>query len=280
MKASLSFSVNPTLFTLPNLASASPTLSNTFRSSSVASTSFKLPKVSVLLASSPSVSKKFDIYRSFWMAMESAAFAELYTTSAIRTRIQCVGCESRFQMNEMYCPGSGVVMSGGVYRKLMGKILVFGGVVNRLGLNGKMPRPFVVVHSGNTTITLCGCSDTSVFRSVIFAFFPGNSCGFLSARNIARNSEMYSTCLVWGYDTVKIGSKIAARYRESMGLVNELAMTFPGCGTLPSCFCAREPFFTPSICRSIHHIPGIPRIIHNTAFLNNDPSGNHCRNRK
>lgn len=87
-------------------------------------------------------------------------------------------------------------MSGGVYRKLMGKILVFGGAVRRLGLNGKIPLPFVVVHSGNTTITLFGCSATRVFKSVNFAFLEGYSCGFCSARRIAPKSEMYSTCRV------------------------------------------------------------------------------------
>ena len=183
-------------------------------------------------------------------------------------------------MNDQYWPGSGVVMSGGVYRRLIGNILVFGGVVRRLGLNGKIPLPLVVVHSGKTTITLSGCSVTSVFRSVIFAFLRGYSCGFRSARRIAPRREMCSTCRVWGYETVKIGSKIAAKYRESIGEVKDDAMIFDGSGTLPSCFLARDPFFTPSICRSIHHMPGIPNIIHSIAFLNREPSGNHCRNRK
>jgi len=183
-------------------------------------------------------------------------------------------------MNAQYCPGTGVVMSGGVYRRLMGKILVPGGVVKRLGLKGRIPRPLVVVHSGNTTMTRFGCSATSVFRSVIFAPFDGYSFGFDNARKIAPKSEMYSTWRVWGYDTVNIGSNIAARYRESMGEVKEDAMMFDGCGTLPSCFFAREPFLTPSIWRSIHHMPGIPSIIHSIAFFNNDPSGNHCKTRK
>lgn len=158
--------------------------------------------------------------------------------------------------------------------------MVLDGAVRRLGLKGKIPLPFVVVHSGKTTTTLLGCCAIKVFKSVNFAFFEGNSCGLRKALNIAPKREMYSTCLVCGYDTVKIGSNIAARYRESIGLVKELAIMFPGRGTLPSCFCASEPFFTPSICRSIHQIPGIPRIIHNTAFLKSEPSGNHCRKRK
>ena len=65
-----------------------------------------------------------------------------------------------------------------------------------------------------------------------------------------------------------------------MGDVKEDAITLEGSGTLPSCFFAREPFFTPSICKSIHHMPGIPSIIHSMAFLNSDPRGNHCRKRK
>jgi len=91
---------------------------------------------------------------------------------------------------------------------------------------------------------------------------------------------MYSTCRVCGYETVKIGSKMAARYNESIGDVKEDAITFEGSGTRPSCFFASEPFLTPSICRSIHHMPGMPNIIHSMAFLTSDPSGNHCRNRK
>ena len=143
-----------------------------------------------------------------------------------------------------------------------------------------MPFPFVVVHSGNTTMTLCGCSARRVFKSVIFAPFDGCSWGFERARRIAPNSEISCTWRVCGYETVNIGSKIAARYSESMGEVNEDAITFEGWGTRPSCFFARDPFLTPSICKSIHHIPGIPSIIHSMAFFGNEPSGNHCRKRK
>ena len=77
-----------------------------------------------------------------------------------------------------------------------------------------------------------------------------------------------------------MGSKMAARYRESMGEVNDDAMTFEGWGTRPSCFFASDPFLTPSICRSIHHIPGMPSIIQSIAFFGSEPSGNHCRKRK
>lgn len=46
---------------------------------------------------------------------------------------------------------------------------------------------------------------------------------------------------------MNIGSKMAARYSESIGEVKDDAIMFEGSGTLPSCFFAREPFFTPSI---------------------------------
>lgn len=77
-----------------------------------------------------------------------------------------------------------------------------------------------------------------------------------------------------------MGSKMAARYSESIGEVKEDAITSGGCGTLPSCFCASEPFLTPSICNTIHHMPGMPSIIQSIAFFTRDPSGNHCRNKK
>lgn len=66
--------------------------------------------------------------------------------------MQWVGLLSRFQKKLRYVLGMGVVISGAVYRRLMGKIFAVGGAVRRDGLNGRMPRPFVVVHSGKTTI--------------------------------------------------------------------------------------------------------------------------------
>src|SRR6266536_2002316 len=105
-------------------------------------------------------------------------------------------------MKDQYCPGTGVIISVGEYRRLIGKIFVLGWVVRRLGLNGRMPLPLVVVHSGKTTMHLFGCSSRSVFRSVIFAPFDGYSCGFERARSIAPKSEVYSTCRVCGYETV------------------------------------------------------------------------------
>lgn len=90
---------------------------------------------------------------------------------------------------------------------------------------------------------------------------------------------MYCTCRVCGYDTVNIGSKIAARYRESIGEVNDAAIILEGPGTLEA-WDARLPFLTPSICKSIHQMPGIPNIIHRKAFFASEPSGIHCRTRK
>ena len=43
-------------------------------------------------------------------------------------------------------------MSAAVYLRLIGNILAVEGAVRREELKGRMPRPFVVVHSGNTTI--------------------------------------------------------------------------------------------------------------------------------
>lgn len=77
-----------------------------------------------------------------------------------------------------------------------------------------------------------------------------------------------------------MGSNMAARYKESSGEVKDEAIMSEGSGTRPSCFFAKEPFFTPSICRSIHHTPGIPNIIQRIAFLDSEPSGNHWRMRK
>lgn len=72
----------------------------------------------------------------------------LWTLSAILTRMQWVGLLKRFQTNETYVPGTGVVISPAVYRRLIGKILASGGAVRSDGLKERMPRPLVVVHSG------------------------------------------------------------------------------------------------------------------------------------
>ena len=75
----------------------------------------------------------------------------------------------------------------------MGKILVLGGLVVRLGLNGRIPFPLVVVHSGNTTMIRWGFCATKVSKSVNFASFSGYSFGCDNARNIALKREMHST---------------------------------------------------------------------------------------
>jgi hypothetical protein len=77
-----------------------------------------------------------------------------------------------------------------------------------------------------------------------------------------------------------MGSKMAARYRESMGDVNDEAITLEGAGSLFAFPLPNDPFLTPSICRSIHQIPGVPNISHRMAFFASDPRGNHCRKRK
>jgi len=110
----------------------------------------------------------------------------------------------------------------------MGKIFVSGGTVKRLGLNGSIPFPLVVVHSGKTTITRFGCSLTKTLRSVNFAPFGGYSFGFERARKIAPKRESCSTWRVCGYEAVKMGSNMAARYRESIGDVKEDAMISGG----------------------------------------------------
>ena len=79
---------------------------------------------------------------------------------------------------------------------------------------------------------------------------------------------------------MKIGSKIAARYKESMGDVKDEAIMLDGAGTRCAFPLASDPFLTPSICRSIHQIPGIPSISHNKAFFASDPSGSHWRKTK
>ena len=66
--------------------------------------------------------------------------------------MQCVGLLSRFQRNLIYVPGIGVVTSAAVYLRLIGKIFTPGGQVSSELLKGRMARPFVVVHSGKTTM--------------------------------------------------------------------------------------------------------------------------------
>lgn len=88
---------------------------------------------------------------------------------------------------------------------------------------------------------------------------------------------------------------MAARYKASIGELQDEAMIEPAFGSRAEC-CARDlsmsvlvalvtpndayPFFTPSICKSIHHIPGIPNIHHSDAFLPNTPNGRNWKNEK
>lgn len=57
---------------------------------------------------------------------------------------------------------------------------------------------------------------------------------------MARNNDMRCTRRVDGYEAVKTGSKMAARYRESSGEVQEQAIMEPGCGSRASWCRARE----------------------------------------
>lgn len=92
-----------------------------------------------------------------------------------------------------------------------------------------------------------------------------------------------------------MGSNMAARYSGSIGDVLEEAMMEPSCGNLSveeltvlesvSTDSSRPhrrhyPRLTPSIWRSIHHMPGVPIIDHSAAFLPIAPMGSHCRKRK
>lgn len=107
---------------------------------------------------------------------------------------------------------------------------------------------------------------------------------------------MRCTWRVDGYDAVNIGSNIAARYSASIGDVCEDAITVLGPGrrllldfardlvTNKSDFAPKPkaikiayPRLTPSICKSIHHMPGIPRISHSAAFLAKLPSDSQLK---
>lgn len=83
--------------------------------------------------------------------------------------------------------------------------------MRREGLNGKIALPFVVVHSGRTTMDESGFSLKSVVSGTRRALLAGVSCGPRRARSMAEKREMRSTRRVFGYEAVKTGSKIAAR---------------------------------------------------------------------
>lgn len=112
--------------------------------------------------------------------------------------MQCVGLLRRFQRKAKYVPGTGVVMSGGVYLRLIGKIFALDGAVNKELLKGNIPRPFVVVHSGKTATTLSGFCRSIVRISTSFALEGGSCCGYWKARNMDCISEMRWTRRVDG----------------------------------------------------------------------------------
>ena len=57
---------------------------------------------------------------------------------------------------------------------------------------------------------------------------------------MAWNNDMRCTRRVDGYEAVKTGSKMAARYSESSGEVKEQAIMEPGCGNRSLCCLARD----------------------------------------
>ena len=142
-------------------------------------------------------------------------------------------------------------MSPGVYRRLTGNIFAFRGAVSRDGLNGNIPRPFVVVHSGKTTTGRLWCSRRSVWRSTRLACGGGVYCGAWKARKIAWKRDILWTRRVEGYEAVKTGSNIAARYRASMGEVHEDAMIDDGCGRCDLWWLARD------LCGRVQHMRGL-----------------------
>jgi len=103
--------------------------------------------------------------------------------------------------------------------------------VRRDGDGGSMARPFVVVHSGKTTMQRSGfalMSCSSVVR--YFVFGGGELRGNLRKRSMTLKREVRRKRRVLGYEVVNIGSNIAARYSASIGDVHEEAMTVPGPG--------------------------------------------------
>lgn len=91
--------------------------------------------------------------------------------------------------------------------------MALGGAVRRDGERGRMARPFVVVHSGRTTMAREGLRDMRaerVVRGVPLAE-GGWRRGGRRAPRMAREREMCCRSGVVEYEVVKIGSKIAAR---------------------------------------------------------------------
>lgn len=74
---------------------------------------------------------------------------------------------------------------------------------------------------------------------------------------------------------MKIGSKIVARYKISMGEVCEAATMEPGSGMCEPGDFPRDPLLTPSTCRSIHQMPGMPMMHQRFALRSKVPGGVH-----
>ncbi|KAL1855400.1 hypothetical protein VTK73DRAFT_8540 [Phialemonium thermophilum] len=144
---------------------------------------------------------------------------------------------------------------------LTGKMGAARGAESRLGLRGRMPRPLVVPHSGKTATTRCGCWRKRARRSVSSSFLDGSASSYwerLRAREMAASRLTRRTLRLPGRETTKMGSKTAARYRASTGLVKLAAMTEPAWGTRSGGCDERWPRLTPSSCRSTHQMPGMP----------------------
>lgn len=202
-KPCLSLTPNPTLLTLPNLASASATLSTKAFSAlliPLGGCKSSATKVSTLLAISCwSEAERFAReLLSVPFSLSGEATEVLVIASAILTLMQWVGLLQRFHKNVPTDPGIGVVMSGSVYLKLTGKTRVLGGAVRRLGPSGRIPFPLVVVHSGNTTTARLGFSASMVWRLTKQAWGCGFSCGGRNARSIAWNKVIGCTRRVEG----------------------------------------------------------------------------------
>jgi hypothetical protein len=69
----------------------------------------------------------------------------------------------------------------------------------------------VVVHSGKVTMGRPGYFFSRLAMSTRRAPGDGLTCGAANARRIAWKREMCSTRREFGYETVKTGSKMAAR---------------------------------------------------------------------
>lgn len=69
---------------------------------------------------------------------------------------------------------------------------------SKLGLRGRIPRPFVVVHSGNTQIMLPGLESMRDARVTSLDSSWGMMAGGAKARSMARKRVMRSTLRLFG----------------------------------------------------------------------------------